>query len=120
MAQLTVVPAQLPATATVPVKAPTRQPPSMETLERANMDAAREYQSYYDEALCRRVGVKAPEPGAGQDVNDYRCEALRTFKRMFLPQNHELYQVQYRQLREYRLATASRRTSASRRTPGST
>jgi hypothetical protein len=72
----------------------------METLERANMDAAREYQSYYDEALCRRVGVKAPEPGAGQDVNDYRCEALRTFKRMFLPQNHELYQVQYRQLRD--------------------
>jgi hypothetical protein len=102
MAQLNVVPAQLPATATLPTRAPhlERQPPPMETLERANMDAAKEYQAYYDEALCRRVGVKAPEPGAGQDVNDYRCESLRTFKRMFLPQNHELYQVQYRALRD--------------------
>ena len=35
----------------------------------------------------------------GQSVNDYRRETLRTLKRTFLPQNHELYQVQYRALK---------------------
>jgi hypothetical protein len=34
----------------------------------------------------------------GQTVNNYRRECLRTFKRTFLPQNHELYQIQYRGL----------------------
>jgi hypothetical protein len=72
----------------------------METLERANFEAAREYQAYYDEALCRHVGIQVPQPRAGQDVNDYRCETLRTFKRMFLPPAHGLYKIQYRNLRD--------------------
>jgi len=105
MAQLTVVPAQLPASVTVPVRPPApRAAPSMETLEKANADACREYQAYYDEALCRRVGIQAPQPKAGQDVNDYRCETCRTFKRTFLPQVHPLYQVQYRSLRDDNVA----------------
>jgi hypothetical protein len=106
MASLSVVPAipatvaQLPATATVPVQAPTlRTPPLMETLEKANADACRAYQEYYDE-YCRRVGMRAPEPKAGQDVHDYRCETLRTLKRIALPQNHDLYKIQYRSLKD--------------------
>jgi hypothetical protein len=71
----------------------------METLEKANADACREYQAYYDE-YTRRVGMRAPEPKAGQDVNDYRCETLRTLKRVALPQNHELYKINYRGLRD--------------------
>src|SRR5215471_4400216 len=102
MASLTVVPVnpQLPSTATLTVQAPgPRTPLSMETLEKANADACREYQAYYDE-YTRRVGMRAPEPKVGQDVNDYRCETLRTLKRTALPQNHELYKVQYRSLRD--------------------
>jgi hypothetical protein len=76
----------------------------METLEQANMEVCREYQAYYDEALCRRVGIQAPQPKAGQDVSDYRVETCRTFKRSFLPQNHSLYKVNYRGLRDDHVA----------------
>jgi hypothetical protein len=62
-----------------------------------HFDAARKFQAYYDETL-RKVGMRAPQPTLGQTVNDYRRETLRTLKRTFLPQNHDLYQVQFRQL----------------------
>jgi hypothetical protein len=65
--------------------------------EQQHFNASREYQAYYDSYL-RNVGGRAPEPTLGQTVNDYRRETCRMFKRTFLPQNHELYQVNYRGL----------------------
>jgi hypothetical protein len=62
-----------------------------------HFDAARKFQAYYDETL-RKVGMKAPQPTLGQTVNDYRRETLRTLKRTFLPQVHDLYKVNYRGL----------------------
>jgi hypothetical protein len=66
--------------------------------EQEHFNAARQFQSFYDEAL-RRVGARAPQPTLGQSVNNYRRETLRQLKRTFLPQNHPLYQVQFRGLR---------------------
>jgi hypothetical protein len=110
MAQLNIVPAldaqppansvslrpQLPATATLPVAPPVYR--QQQRLERENLDACREFQDYYDEALCRRVGTQAPPPKPGQDVMDYRTECCRTFKRAHLPQNHSLYKMNWRGL----------------------
>jgi hypothetical protein len=62
-----------------------------------HFDVARQFQAFYDDTL-RKVGMRAPEPVLGQTVNDYRRETLRNLKRTFLPQNHGLYQVQFRQL----------------------
>jgi hypothetical protein len=62
-----------------------------------HFDAARKFQAYYDDTL-RKVGMRAPQPVLGETVNDYRRETLRNLKRTFLPQNHDLYQVQFRQL----------------------
>src|SRR6266508_650745 len=62
-----------------------------------HFDASRKFQEYYDNTL-RRVGMRAPQPVLGESVNHYRRETLRNLKRTFLPQNHDLYQVQYRQL----------------------
>jgi hypothetical protein len=67
--------------------------------DQQHFSAAREFQSVYDETL-RRVGARAPQPVLGETVNHYRREALRTMKRTFLPQNHPLYQVQFRALRD--------------------
>jgi hypothetical protein len=61
-----------------------------------HFDASRKFQAYYDDVL-RKVGMRAPEPTLGQTVNDYRRETLRNLKRTFL-RNHDLYQVQCRQL----------------------
>ena len=92
-------PPQLPATALVPVAPPTyRVPMSQKTLERDNLDACREFQAYYDEALCRRIGTQAPAPKPGQDVMEYRVECCRTFKRTHLPQIHPLYKINWRGL----------------------
>jgi hypothetical protein len=63
-----------------------------------HFDAARKFQEYYDETL-RNIGARAPQPVLGQTVNDYRRETLRTIKRTFLPQNHDLYKVNYRGLK---------------------
>jgi hypothetical protein len=63
-----------------------------------HFDAARRFQEFYDHAL-RKVGMRAPEPILGQTCNDYRRETLRNLKRTFLPPVHDLYQVQYRQLK---------------------
>src|SRR5262249_52886509 len=63
-----------------------------------HLNAARRFQEYYDQTL-RKVGMRAPQPILGTTVNDYRRETLRTLKRTFLPRNHDLYQVQYRELK---------------------
>jgi hypothetical protein len=63
-----------------------------------HFDAARRFQAYYDDVL-RKIGMRAPQPVLGDTVNHYRRETLRTIKRTFLPQNHDLYQVNYRGLR---------------------
>jgi hypothetical protein len=65
--------------------------------DQQHFDAARQFQEYYDQTL-RKVGSRAPAPVLGQSVNDYRRETLRQLKRTFLPQNHDLYRVQYRGL----------------------
>jgi hypothetical protein len=66
--------------------------------EQDHFDAARKFQAFYDETL-RKVGARAPQPVLGETVNNYRRETLRNLKRTFLPQNHPLYEVQYRQLK---------------------
>jgi hypothetical protein len=66
--------------------------------EQEHFAASRQFQEYYDSTL-RHVGTRAPAPALGQSVNDYRRETLRQLKRTFLPQNHPLYQVQFRGLR---------------------
>jgi hypothetical protein len=57
------------------------------------------YREYYDQALTRHVGARPPEPFPGQTLTDYRIEALRSFKQSYLPQNHELYGVNFRRTR---------------------
>jgi hypothetical protein len=66
--------------------------------DQQHFDAARQFQEYYDRTLSR-VGTRAPPPALGQTTNDYRRETLRQLKRTFLPQKHDLFQVQYRSLR---------------------
>src|SRR5262249_24536999 len=65
--------------------------------EQEHFDAARKFQEFYDNTL-RKVGMRAPQPVLGTTVNDYRRETLRTLKRTFLPQVHELYKVNFRAL----------------------
>lgn len=69
----------------------------MSTHEQEYLNACRQWQAHYTEAL-RDVSASVPQPVIGQHPNDYRRESLRTFKRTFLPQGHELYQIQYRGL----------------------
>jgi hypothetical protein len=66
--------------------------------EQDHFNACRQFQEYYDNYL-REVGVRAPPPTLGQTVSDYRRETCRRFKRTFLPPIHDLYQVNYRGLR---------------------
>jgi hypothetical protein len=68
------------------------------STDQEHFAAARQFQEYYDTTL-RHVGTRAPAPSLGQSVNNYRRETLRQLKRTFLPQNHPLYQVQFRGLR---------------------
>ena len=75
--------------------------------EQDHFDASRKFQAYYDEVL-RKIGVRAPQPVLGTTVNDYRRETLRNLKRTFLPQNHDLYQVQFRQLQPMSSGYSSR------------
>ena len=63
-----------------------------------HLSASIRFQEYYDETL-RNVGVRAPQPVLGDTVNHYRRETLRNLKRTFLPQNHPLYEVQFRELK---------------------
>jgi len=71
---------------------------AMDDLDKANTDACRQYQAYYDSALCQHVGFKTPEPTAGQDVNDYRADCMNIFRRAFLPRSHELGRIRYHNL----------------------
>jgi hypothetical protein len=59
---------------------------------------SKQFQEYYDTTLAQ-IGWRAPQPVVGQSVNEYRTETLRTLKRTFLPQNHELYCINYRGLK---------------------
>ena len=68
------------------------------STDRQHFEAARSFQEYYDQAL-RNVGAHAPAPSLGQSCNDYRRESLRTLKRTFLPETHDLFKVQYRALK---------------------
>jgi hypothetical protein len=63
-----------------------------------HFNAARKFQEFYDSTL-RKVGMRAPQPVLGESVNSYRRETLRMLKRTFLPQTHDLYQVNYRGLK---------------------
>jgi hypothetical protein len=68
------------------------------STDQQNFAFARQYQEYYDQTL-RRIGARAPAPLVGQSCTDYRRETLRQLKHTFLPQNHDLFKVQYRGLR---------------------
>jgi hypothetical protein len=67
------------------------------SLEAENLDACRRFQAYYDDSLCRHVGIHAPQPSAGEDIQHYRARSLNLFKRTFLPPVHE-YHVGYHAL----------------------
>src|SRR5215472_14883906 len=62
-----------------------------------HLSACLKFQEYYDDTL-RKIGMRAPQPVLGTTVNDYRRETLRTIKKTFLPQDHELYRIQFRGL----------------------
>jgi hypothetical protein len=47
-----------------------------------------------------KVGLRASPPTAGQSANHYLAEQCRFLKRQFLPQNHPLYKVNYRKIRD--------------------
>jgi len=66
--------------------------------EKENRDACLKYQAFYDENLCQHVGTRAPAPVEGQDVNEYRADCCRTFKRTYLTPDQDLYKVDYRRL----------------------
>jgi hypothetical protein len=68
------------------------------SVEQANLDACKQFRAHYDEQLARHVGFQVPEPRLGQDVNEYRAECCRTFKRAFLAPVDPLYKVNYWQL----------------------
>jgi hypothetical protein len=57
------------------------------------------FRQYYDETLCRHVGSRPPDPFPGQTVNEYRVEALRAFKKTYLPQTHQYAKINFRKLR---------------------
>jgi hypothetical protein len=44
------------------------------------------------------VGTRAPPPTEGQDVNDYRADACRYFKRTYLTPSNKYYKINYRRL----------------------
>jgi hypothetical protein len=68
--------------------------------ERAAMGTARTQQGpQTTRARHRNTGVRVPEPVLGQSDLEYGQESCRMFKRTFLPQNHELYKVNYRGLK---------------------
>jgi hypothetical protein len=62
-----------------------------------HFNACRLWQEQVDNHL-QYVGGRAPQPVIGQKTNNYVRETCRTLKRTFLPQNHELYRVQWREL----------------------
>src|SRR6516162_499902 len=62
-----------------------------------HFDAARRWQEHY-QAQVEDLGCNIPPPTLGQSTNDYRREMMRLLKQTFIPQTHDLYKVQMRQL----------------------
>ena len=63
--------------------------------EQEHFDVSRQWQAHFDNIL-RTVGARAPQPILGQTTEKYIRETYRDIKRTFLPQNHPLYQPNYR------------------------
>jgi hypothetical protein len=76
------------------------------TLDNEHFAGCRRWQEHYQNAVASIDG-RIPAPVFGQSVNEYRCEVLRLLKRTFLPQNHELYRINYRGLRNDNAALAA-------------
>jgi hypothetical protein len=62
-----------------------------------HFDVARRWQEHFDEALAP-IGMRAPPPTLGMDVDTYRKEFYRLCKKGYLPPSHELARVNYRGL----------------------
>jgi hypothetical protein len=62
-----------------------------------HFEASRKWQEHYQKEV-ENIGLNIPPPTLGQRTNDYRREMMRLMKRTFLPQTHELSQVNMRGL----------------------
>ena len=62
-----------------------------------HFDAARRWQEHYQKEV-EDIGLRVPSPVLGQTTNNYRREMMRLLKKTFIPQTHDLYKVQMRQL----------------------
>jgi len=62
-----------------------------------HFDAARRWQEHYQKEV-EDIGLRVPSPVLGQTTNNYRREIMRLLKKTFIPQTHDLYKVQMRQL----------------------
>ena len=62
-----------------------------------HFDAARRWQEHYQKEV-EDIGLRVPSPVLGQTTNNYRREMMRLLKQTFIPQTHDLYKVQMRQL----------------------
>jgi hypothetical protein len=76
------------------------------TLENEHFAGCRRWQEHYQNAVASIDG-RIPAPVFGQSVNEYRTEVLRLLKRTFLPQNHDLYRINYRGLKNDSAALAA-------------
>ena len=63
-----------------------------------HFENARSWQEYYDSEL-QNVGVRAPAPVLGQRAGDYRRHTCELLRKEFLPQSHELSQVNFNSLK---------------------
>jgi hypothetical protein len=66
--------------------------------EQQHFEASRRWQEYLQREVGDEVGLRIPAPVLGQVTYDYVREQMRTLKRTFLPQNHDLYRVNMRGL----------------------
>ena len=62
-----------------------------------HFDNARKWQEHYQKEV-EDIGLRVPSPVLGQTTNNYRREIMRLLKKTFIPQTHDLYKVQMRQL----------------------
>jgi hypothetical protein len=67
--------------------------------EAQHRHAIDKFRSYYDETLTRHIGARPPDPFPGQSLIDYRIDACAAFKKTYLPQNHDLYKVNFKKTR---------------------
>lgn len=71
------------------IKMPTEQP---------EWECKRQWHEFFDQRL-QQIGERAPQPILDQSPVDYIRETCRSLKHQHLPQNHPLYQVNFRGLR---------------------